>query len=202
VLYRDNSFGFSFELPDAWRHDRNYLQPTFRRHDWVGQIIVDVAKCTPEYLDPEDRAANLGLPGASVSRTDVGGEVNAIVFQNAHDSSISVVHDDIHYTINYLNDPASQSAIELLKKSWRFPNIAEADKAIKTSSRPEARTLARVLQAGLADDARGAKRIRLPRSACKWWHSARSAPHCRRSRIGRTATPLVAVLEALVGRSN
>ena len=152
MQYKDE-LGVSFELPDTWSQNKIILQPTFHGPKYQGLIELEKGGIAPQFLDPISRERHLAEPDSTVSRTEVGGETNAVVLRRVGNSEISVVRDGIHYIILHSNDPLTQIAIELLKSSWKFPGASQAQDAIKRWSKPELQAVARALRASSPEEA-------------------------------------------------
>ena len=139
--YERKDLGFSFDLPDGWRRSED--QPMLSFYGPKGGLgilseLIQIKFTTilPQYLTPASREQFYAEPGAQVSRTRVGDEDNAVVLRRARDSEISLVRDDVHYIIVHFNDEASESAIECLKRTARFPSPQNAQEAIPRLSAP------------------------------------------------------------------
>lgn len=159
MRYEREDLGFSFELPDGWRRDEHNLTLTFfgpnGRLGHTSEVIqLKIGTILPQYLDLASRERFLAEPGATVSRTKVGDETNAVVLRKASDSEISVVRDGIHYTIAHANDATTEKAIEHLKKSAQFPPASKAAAAIQGWSDPRKQAVSKVLHAGSPEEAR------------------------------------------------
>jgi hypothetical protein len=159
MRYEHEDLGFSFDLPDGWRRDEHIVPLTFfgpnGRLGWTSEVIqIKIGTISPQYLDAVSREQFLAEPGATVSRTTVGGESNAVVLQKASDSEISVVHDGVHYIIAHTNDAATDKAIEQLRKSAQFPLAGKSAAAIQAWSDPKKQAFGHVLEAGSPEEAR------------------------------------------------
>ena len=160
MRYEREDLGFSFELPEGWRRDQHNLTLTFYGpNGGLGRtselIQIQIATIMPQFRDPSSREKFLAEPAASISRTTVGVETNAVVLRRASESEVSVVRDGIQYTIAHANDLATEKAIERLKESARFPVPAKAAAAIRRWSNPRKQALSKVLRAGSPEEARG-----------------------------------------------
>ena len=149
--YEREDLGFSFDLPDGWRRDNHSLTLTFHGPKDSPGIMSDLvqlkfAAILPQYVTPSSREQFLAEPGAQVSRTRVGDEENAVVLRRAKDSELSVVRDGVQYTILHFHDPASEAAVECLKRTARFPTPMQARSALRSWSDPTYQALNRMLQ--------------------------------------------------------
>lgn len=158
--YKDKrSLGFSFELPEGWRHDEHNLTLTFfgpnGRIGYASELIqMQIGTILPQYLDPASREKFLAEPGAEVFRSKLGDETNVVVLKKPSDSEISAVHDGVQYTIAHSNDDATQRAVERLQKSFKFPSVDEAATAIQRSNDPQKQAILRALKSGSPEEAR------------------------------------------------
>jgi hypothetical protein len=158
-MRHEPSKGFSFELPDGWRRDEQNLTITFfgpgGQLGGNQQVIqVQIGGILAQYRAPEAREKFLSEPGATVHRTVVGGEKNAIVLRKPSNSEISVVRDGIHYCFAHGHDSGTLRAIELVKKTARFPTRETAASELQRWSDPKAQAVARVLKAHSPEEAR------------------------------------------------
>lgn len=158
-MRHEPSKGFSFELPDGWRRDERNLTITFfgpeGRIGSSQQVIqLQVGGILPQYHTPEAREKFLSEPGATVRRTIVGGEQNAVVLRKPSNSEISVVRDGIHYSFAHGHDSETLRAIEMVKATARFPTSETASSELHRCSDPKAQTVAGVLRAGSPEEAR------------------------------------------------
>src|SRR5437773_1899682 len=92
------SKGFSFELPDEWRRDERirpitFLGPAGRIGGTEQVIQFEIGGIAAQYSEPEAREDFLNEPGATVHRTIVGGEKNAVILRKPSNSELSVVRD-------------------------------------------------------------------------------------------------------------
>ncbi|MFA5177791.1 MAG: HEAT repeat domain-containing protein [Candidatus Omnitrophota bacterium] len=157
--YKDKSLGFSFDLPEGWHHDEHNLTLTFfGPNGHIGYpfelIQMQIGTILPRYLEPESREKFLAEPGAEVLRCRLGNETNVVVLKKASDTEISVVHDEVQYTIAHSNDEATQRAVDRLKESFRFPSVEEAVAAIQRSNDPQKQAILRALKSGSPEQAR------------------------------------------------
>ncbi len=151
--YKDKNLGFSFELPEGWRHDEHNLILTFfgpnGRIGYSFEIIqMQIGTILSRYLDPDSRKKFLVEPGAEVFLSKLGDETNVVVLEKPSDSEISAVHDGVHYTIAYSNDVTTQMAVERLRESFKFPSVEQAVVAIQRSDDPQKQAILRVLKSG------------------------------------------------------
>jgi hypothetical protein len=192
-MRHEPSKDFSFELPDGWRRDERNLTITFFGPEGgLGskqQVIqLQVGGILAQYYAPEAREKFLSEPGATVHRTVVGGEKNAVVLRKPSNSEISVVRDGIHYSFSHGHDPETLRAIELIKETARFPTSETASSELHRWSDPKAQAVANALRAGSPEAARdilteaGAPGVRVaggtlhdlkpkqhPSKAKRWW---------------------------------
>jgi len=157
--YKDRNLGFSFELPEGWRHDEHNLTLTFfgpnGRIGYTSELIqMQIGTILPRYLDPDSRENFLAEPGAEVFRSKLGDETNVVVLKKPSDSEISAVHDGVQYTIAHSNDATTQRAIEQLRKSFKFPSVEQAVAAIQRSNDPQKQAILRALKSNSPEQAR------------------------------------------------
>lgn len=149
--------GFSFELPNGWRQNE-YLDPiTFigpKGDGQIGNFIFLVSNIFPQFREAEARERHLSEPGATVHRTVVGDEQNAVILKRTDKSEISIVRDGIHYVFIHGHDLETLRAIELVMKTARFPTAEEAVCKIQQWSDPTAQLVTRVLNTGSPEEAR------------------------------------------------
>ena len=148
--YENKDLGFSFDLPDGWKRDEHNLTVTFYGpNGGLGipseLIQIQIATILPPYVTPASREQYLAEPGAKVHRSRVGDEDNVVVLKKARNSEISVVRDGIHYTIAHANDTVTESAIDLLKQTARFPLPEMAQSAINSWLDPRGQAVNRML---------------------------------------------------------
>ena len=153
------SKGFSFELPEGWRRDEHNLQIVFfgpkGRIGSTHQVFqIQIGGILTQYHSPEAREEFLSEPGATVSRTVVGDEKNAVVLKKPSNSEISVVRNGIHYSFAHGHDPETLRAIEMVKETTRFPTPEGAASELDRWSDPKAQAVARVLRADSPEEAR------------------------------------------------
>lgn len=149
-MRHEPSKGFSFELPDGWHRDERNLTITFYGPDGrMGssqQVIqLQVGGILAQYHVPEAREKFLSEPGATVHRTVVGGEKNAVVLKKSSNSEISVVRDGIQYSFTHGHDSETLRAIELVKETCRFPAQETASSELHRWSDPRAQAVSRML---------------------------------------------------------
>lgn len=150
MRYDHKELGFFFELPDGWRRDEHNLNISFHGPNGAmgrtSEVIqLQIGSILPKYEDAQSREKFLAEPGATVSRTRVGNEVNAVVLRKARNSEISVVRAGVHYTISHSHDSATEAAIACLKRTARFGSSASAESSIRTWSDPKNQNVARML---------------------------------------------------------
>jgi hypothetical protein len=198
--YEDKSLGFSFDLPEGWRHDEHNLTLTFfgpnGRIGYPFELIqMQIGTILPRYLDPESREKFLAEPGAEVLRSRLGNERNVVVLRKASETEISAVHDGVQYTIAHSNDKATKEAVERLKESFGFPSVEEAVAAIQRSNDPQKHAILRALRSGSPGQAR-----RVLREAGAASSDKRSEAPERADSIGQggyfIATEVCAMLES------
>ena len=148
--YEREDLGFSFDLPDGWKRDEHNLTLTFYGPNGgpgiTSELIqIQIGTILPQYLTPASREKYLAEPGAQVLRSRVGDEDNVVVLRRARDSEISLVRDGIHYTIAHANDAATESAIERLKQTARFPSPEMGESATRSWSDPRRQAVSRML---------------------------------------------------------
>jgi len=141
---------FSFELPDEWRRDEHNFQITFfgpeGRMGATRQIIqLQIGGILPKNHAPEAREEYLSEPGATVSRTVVGGEKNAVVLKKQSNSEMSIVRNGIHYSFAYGHDAETLRAMELARETTRFPTQETASSELHRWSDPTTQAASRVL---------------------------------------------------------
>ena len=149
-MRHEPSKGFSFELPDGWRRDERNLRITFYGPDGrmgnTQQVIqLQIGGILAQYHTPEAREKFLSEPGATVHRTVVGDEKNAVVLKKPTDSEISVVRDGIHYSFAHGHDAETLRAIEVVKETARFPTAEKAASELHRWSDPKAQAVSRML---------------------------------------------------------
>jgi hypothetical protein len=157
--YRDNDWGFSFELPEGWQQDLKsvlilkFVGPNATHNSEL--ILVQIGAILPEYVAPENREKFLAEAGAKLSRAKLGDELNVVVLRRQSDSEISAVRDGLQYNIAHSNDLETQDAVERMKKSFRFPSAKEVLASVRRrSSDPQYQAILRALQSGSAQEAR------------------------------------------------
>jgi hypothetical protein len=149
---------FSFELPDGWHRDERNLTITFYGPEGrIGSnqqtIQISIGGILPHYQAPEAREEFLSEPGATLHRTVVGDEKNAVIMRKTSNSEISVVRDGIHYSFAHGHDSETLRAIEMIKKTTRFPSRERATSELQRWSNPKAQVVARALRAKSAEEA-------------------------------------------------
>lgn len=151
MRYENKELGFSFDLPDGWNKDDHNLTLTFYGPKGglgitTELIQIQIGGILPQYFSPKSRQRFLAEPGAQVLHTRVGNEENVVVLKRARDSEISVVRDGVHYTIAHVHDAATESAIERLKQTARFPSPEQAQSALRSWADPASQAVARILR--------------------------------------------------------
>ena len=141
---------FSFELPEGWHRDeQNFIITYFGPEGRMGSdqqlIQLQIGGILPQYHDPEAREKFLSEPGATVHRTVVGGEHNSIVLKKSSSSEISVLRDGIQYSFAHGHDSETLRAIDLVKKTTRFPTGEAASSELNRWSDPNAQAVSRML---------------------------------------------------------
>lgn len=159
MIYRDPMLSFSFELPDGWRHDPQVRPLTFLgprgRVGAVGEHIqIRTEQIAPRYRDPAERERFMAEPGATVTRGRLGTEENVVVCEWADHAEITVVRDDVHYSLVFPNDAETIEAVRRLRDTFEFPPASVAFKVIQERSDPAVQTMVRVTHAGSAEEAR------------------------------------------------
>jgi len=149
-MRHEPSKGFSFELPDGWyRDERNltitYFGPEGRMGSDQQLIQLQIGSILPQYHAPDAREKFLSEPGATVHRTVVGGEQNAVVLKKRSSSEISIVRDGIQYTFAHGHDSETLRAIDLVKETSRFPTAETATSELHRWSDPKAQAVSRML---------------------------------------------------------
>ena len=141
----EDSIGFSFELPEGWRHTKHTYPVTFYRLR-EGDVLVEdgvlelgIGGILPQYAEVEFREAFLRDPGVEVYRTQIGDEQNALIVRSSEKTEISVVRDGIQYLFSYQNayEPAMQALVESIKQSAQFPFSHQADVAVRQMVSPD-----------------------------------------------------------------
>lgn len=151
--------GFSFELPDGWRRDeRNltitYLGPQGRMGSTEQVIQLQIGGILAQFHAPEAREKFLIEPGATVYRTIVGSEKNAVVLKKTTNCEISIVRDGIHYSFSHGHDSETLRAVEMIKETARFPTPDVAAAELWRSADPKIQAVARALRADSPEQAR------------------------------------------------
>ena len=159
MRYIDKSLGFSFELPESWRHDEHNLTLTFfgpngRIGHALELIQMQIGTIQQPYMEPEKREKFLAELGAVVFRGKLGRETNVVVLEKPGDTEISAVHDGVHYTIAHSNDETTKLAAEKLKTTFSFPSAEEASDAIQRFNNPQKQAILKALKYGCAEEAR------------------------------------------------
>lgn len=149
-MRHEPSKGFSFELPDGWHRDEHNPTITFfgpeGRMGSTHQVIqLQIGRILPQYHAPEAREKFLSEPGATVSRTIVGKEKNAVVLKKQSNSELSIVRDGLHYCFAYGHDPETLRAMELVRETTRFPTEETASSELHRWSDPKAQAVIRML---------------------------------------------------------
>jgi hypothetical protein len=149
-MRHEPSKGFSFELPDGWHRDEHNLQITYfgpeGRIGSTRQVIqLQIGGILPQYHTPEAREKFLAEPGATVHRTVIGGETNAVVLKKQSNSEMSIVRDAIQYTFAYGHDTETLRAMDLVKETTRFPTPDTASSELHRWSDPKAQAVSRML---------------------------------------------------------
>ena len=151
--------GFSFELPDGWRRDEwnltiTYFGPEGRIGNSEQVIQLQLGGILAQFHAPEAREEFLSEPGATVSRTVVGGEENAVVLRKPGNSEISVVRDGIQYSFSHGHDAETLRAIAMIKETARFPTRDVAAAELWRAANPKTQAVARALRADSPEQAR------------------------------------------------
>lgn len=159
MKYKNNNLGFSFELPEGWRHDKQNLTLTFfgpnGRIGYASELIqMQIGTILPQYHDPSSREKFMAEPGAEIFRSKLGDESNVVVLKKPNDTEITAVHDGVHYTIAHSNDATTLDAVEMLKKTFTFPSLEEAITAIQRSRDPQKQAIMQALRSNSAEEAR------------------------------------------------
>ena len=157
--YLSPDLGFSFDLPQGWRHDERNLTLTF--YGPTGGmglakelIQVQIGGILPKYLDLSARERFLAEPGAEISRGKLGPETNVVIMTKPSHSEMSAVHDGIQYSIAYAIDSVTLEAINTLTGSFTFPPKEKAIDAIKRWNDPRKQAILKALKAETAKEAR------------------------------------------------
>ena len=138
-------------MPDGWHEDEHILPITFfgpkGKMGSSHQVIqLQIGGIRQQYHSPEAREEFLIEPGATVSRTIVGGEQNAVLLKKQNDSEMSIVRDGIHYSFSYRHDPETLRAMELVRETTRFPAQETAASELHRWSDPKTQAVSRMLQ--------------------------------------------------------
>jgi hypothetical protein len=138
MKYTHSDLGFLLELPDGWRMQRGnqvvYVAGVERKApptifffgpssvDKTSEYIqLEIGTLPSNYFDAGERETYLKEPQATVGRTTVGGEDNAVYLRRDRGySELSVVRDGIHYVFTHSNDPVTEGAVAHLKANTRF----------------------------------------------------------------------------------
>lgn len=157
--YIDRNLGFSFDLPEGWRHDPHNLTLTFfgpnGRIGSASEVIqMQIGTVLPRYMDTASREQFMSEPGATVSRANLGDEANVVVLKKPGNSEISAVHDGIQYSIAHAHDAATQVAIERLKATFGFPSREKAISAIESWNDPHRQAILKALKTSSPEGAR------------------------------------------------
>ena len=157
--YKDKTLGFSFDLPDGWRHDEGNLTLTFfgpnGQIGYTSEVIqMQIGTILPPYLEPGSSEKFLAEPGADVFRSKLGDETNVVVLRKLSNSEVSAVRDGIQYSVSYSNDTATQKAIKQLRESFQFPSREKAIAAIQSWDDPGKQAILKALKAGSPEEAR------------------------------------------------
>ena len=148
MRYKNEDVGISFDLPDGWRRDERNLMITFYGphgglSDQSEVIQLLIGGIDPRYYDPVAREEYLSEPGAKVFRTQIGDELNAVVFEKATNSEISIVRDGVQYSFSHAHDVATRAAIECIRRSVQFPSPNQVVDAIRKASDPKRQAVAK-----------------------------------------------------------
>lgn len=145
MRYENDNLGYSFELPDTWRHDKLLGRVLLTGRVVAGALafvgpegrliqIKTAETILPRFLDPRAREEFLAEPGAVVRRATLGDETNVVILERAADSEISAVHGGLHYIIGHANDPITRDAVSHLCRSFVFPPSERAAAALNRSA--------------------------------------------------------------------
>ena len=159
VEYADGTLGYSFLLPDAWRVDTRvnpltFFGPNGRVGLSTEHIQIITGGIGPQYVNPTSREEFMKEPGATVRRGTLGSETNVVVCEWLDHTEISAVRDGVHYNIVHPHDDATRVAVKSICDSFRFPAQGKAVGVLRRSADPSVQTMAAVLNAGSADEAR------------------------------------------------
>ena len=157
--YKDRNLGFSFDLPEGWRHDEHTLTLTFfgpnGRIGYTSELIqMQIGTILPRYMDIASREKFMAEPGATVSRTRLGTETNVVILKKSSNSEISAVYDGIQYSLAHSHDAATQQAVAMLKATFKFPSREKAIAAIESWNDPHKQAILKALKAGSPEEAR------------------------------------------------
>ncbi|MFN0179565.1 MAG: hypothetical protein ACKVZ0_12270 [Gemmatimonadales bacterium] len=152
--------GFSFQLPDGWRHDDDpnrtlsFYGPNGRAGLTTEVIQLELGGISPRFVDPANREAFLAEPGSAVERSTLGEETNVVTLRRQQYSEISAVRDGFQYVVKHGHDVATFGAVATLRRTFVFPTRDEAREAIARLSAPDQQAISRVLNAKSPEEAR------------------------------------------------
>lgn len=127
--YENADVGISLDLPDGWSHATNvrpltFLGPNGRIGGQTQFIQLRIGPVRAGLESPEARRKILTEPGATMRADRLGPTENVVTLTRPANTEVSAVHDGIHYSIVYPNDPDSLAAAEVLKLTI---NLAHPD---------------------------------------------------------------------------
>jgi hypothetical protein len=131
----ENPIGYSFELPDGWRHVESVDPLSFFGPKGGIGLLTEVIQVKlnvlpAEYDAPEAREmpSFWGEETVDTFRSKLGTETNAVVLKRSQNDEISAIHDGVQYNITYSTDPATIAAVKVMCDTFEFPPSEQARK--------------------------------------------------------------------------
>ena len=160
MKYRDETVGYSLQLPEGWRKDERALfMTTFTSNE--GNIYVQVAEpVDPQFTNAGERERFMMEPGCTYVRDrSLGDETNTVIVDHPirGDGVISAYRGGLLYSVSYdgLSEPLVRDAIAEILGSFQFPSASEATSALRSAkASPGNRALSELLHANSPADAR------------------------------------------------
>jgi hypothetical protein len=170
--------GFSFDLPDGWRHDERVTPVTFfgptgdiGRQVEVIQLKVDILHILldRDYTQPEAREAPSfwGEQQADTFRSNLGSETNVVVLKRTQNNEISCIHDGVHYSITYSIDTVTVEAMKALCATFIFPPAEEAQRFVEWKQNQQLENVRGQTQAALRKRAAEIEAQRAPKDTAE-----------------------------------
>jgi hypothetical protein len=159
MRYEDETLGYSFQLPDGWRVDKNIRPLTFfgpQGHKGLAtqHIQIRTGSILPDYCEAKGREEFMAEPGATVRRSVLGEETNVVICEWHDHSEISAVRDGVQYSIVHPNDAVTLEAVKLVQATFQFPSTDRSAAILQRHSDPAVQTMACVMEAGSIEEAR------------------------------------------------